>query len=292
MNRLELLHSKCYESLISQSSLFKEFSRRGFVYSSVIFESRKEQWTNQILSSENKVYIKKVDEVIKTIVVISKVYDLFEKIILVQILGDDSLIHFDELLLYAKMFDRRIKKVQFNLPIDSHLTNTAFNMGGVCVGYQYLGRTAIGFTKINRIHPSNITLKKITKKDHKSLVEIEFMAHSTSLTSRVRDLEKSNVNHFISFLFENNFYITGLFLDNKLIGFAVPAIKHDMGHIMTIAIHPDFQGRDLSQFLYFSMLNYWKSHNIEYYTGVTTTQQVQRLSCRLDRSAYGIYLNL
>ncbi|MBF0298156.1 MAG: GNAT family N-acetyltransferase [Oligoflexia bacterium] len=77
-----------------------------------------------------------------------------------------------------------------------------------------------------------------------------------------------------------------LYYHNKIIG--VAAILYNfkykrVGHIGTIAIIPQYQGRGLSYNLYQTMLNDMKMRKVKMYTGHTTTHKVLKISKRLKR---------
>lgn len=209
----------------------------------------------------------------------------------------------DDLLLKMASLDRRIKTREFYVPYNSAIYKKLLSKGYELTGIELYAKVSESlacledlkkdlkkdFKKDNK--NQNIKVVTMTNRDRKKLIDLEILAHRNSKTSRVKKLKRSMFIHFYNKICNPKTTLVAK-IGNKPVG----VISHSknnfgLGHIMTIAVHPNYQGIGVAKSLYQACLKSMKESGIVVYTGVSTTTEVLELAKKLKREAVNCYLS-
>lgn len=200
----------------------------------------------------------------------------------------------DELISKVFAVDGRVRNAFFYVPIKSKLYKQLKSRGANFSGNKLLGSVDDGLRYLSQYEfDKDVGLSEFTNDDVEEAVELEFMAHGMSETSRCENMPRKMFRGFIKHVIANKTRSIVARENGVILGHCVVfKDSYGLGHIMSIAVHPDHQGRGVSKFLYYHAFKYFKSKNVKVYTGVSSTTQVLGLTKRLKREAKYAYLVL
>lgn len=189
----------------------------------------------------------------------------------------------------TKNLDRRVKRANFTMAYNSKLHKLFLERKMQITGILLIANVTDGLLKLARYDNPDFQISLIKEEYIEEILSLEVLAHQKSLTSRVRNYSKSKSRLFFKHLAANKAAYVAKNIDNKIVG--VIGISDDgveCGHVMSIAVHPDFQGLGISKLLYKKMLIEFKNKKIKYYLGTTTTAEVLKYAKTLKRKPIGI----
>ncbi|MGI4993497.1 GNAT family N-acetyltransferase [Halobacteriovorax sp. GFR7] len=189
---------------------------------------------------------------------------------------------------------KRIKRAHFYVPVNSQVYNQLLDLGGRSRGEELLASVDDGLKYLSKYeYDKNVKVVKLNKVLSDEVADIEYLAHKFSTTSRCENFPRKMFLGFVENLIKNNVDALVAVEDGKAIGFIVPSISRTkIGHIMSISVHPDAQGRGVSKLLYNEALKYYKKKKISVYAGVSSTNEVLGFSKKLKRRAMFAYIEL
>jgi len=199
-----------------------------------------------------------------------------------------------KLVLNTFEVDKRYKLAQFYLPFGSKLASQLEELGAVVNGYHLLGevKDALFYYKKHG-RKTSWKISKMTKEDIDEVVDLEYLAQKNSLSTRCGDQPKSQFRKFYTYMLSHkkDFFIA--YENGEIIGVIAQTINNlEVGHIMSIAVHPKHQKRGVSKDLYYEALKHWKKKKVLVFSGVSTTDEVLRFSKKLKRKSVYVYLDL
>ncbi|EPZ52109.1 acetyltransferase, GNAT family [Bacteriovorax sp. BAL6_X] len=189
---------------------------------------------------------------------------------------------------------KRIKRAHFYVPVKSQIYNQLIELGGRSRGQELLATTDDGLKYLSQYEYDNdVKVVKLSKKYRDEIADIEYLAHKYSKSSRCENFPRKMFLWFVDHLIENKVEALVAVEDGRAIGFIVPSItKARIGHIMSVSVHPDDQGRGVSKLLYYEAMKYFKKNKIRVYAGVSSTNEVLAFSKKLKRKPIYAYLEL
>ncbi|EQC47496.1 GNAT family N-acetyltransferase [Bacteriovorax sp. Seq25_V] len=197
-----------------------------------------------------------------------------------------------ELIIEAKSFDRRIKNAHFYVNYGGNIHHALERCGAKDVGKVLYATVADGRKALAKIENKKVKIKRPKESDIDELIELEYQAHRRSSTSRVGNISKKMVRQFYQMMIQRKCCYVA-YVDGRIAGVIGPAYnKMKIGFIMTIAVHPDFQGQGISKVLYKYALDFWSKKNIEIYAGTSTTTEVLGLGRKLKRVPLKVHLEI
>lgn len=203
--------------------------------------------------------------------------------------AEEKFKNIDEFVSEISNVDRRIKRrhisVLYNSKLHSQLEKRKFSVTGIVLAAKV--QSSINNLKIKNDRSFYTRLMK--RGDIDSVLEIEKIAHRTSMTSRVRNLNFNKARAFYQFLTRRKVAFVACDTRHNIvgvIGYSWDAYK--CGYIMCIAVHPDFQRNGISKMLYLEVLKELKNKKIKYYFGTTTTAEVLTFAKSIKREPIGI----
>ena len=196
-----------------------------------------------------------------------------------------------DLLNKVSSLDKRIKKVQFYIPFGDKITEHLKKLGAKNRGLHLMAKVEDGLEYLSKYSfDSSVEVCDLTKKDLDAVVDLEYLAHKNSKTTRCGTLPKKSIRALYSYLIKAKKKVILLKENKELVGvLALSSNDFKIGHVMTIAVHPDHQKRGVSKLLYFEGLKFWKKQGIKVYSGVSTTHEVLGLAKRLKRVPVNAY---
>jgi N-acetylglutamate synthase-like GNAT family acetyltransferase len=196
-----------------------------------------------------------------------------------------------DLLKEVSSLDKRIKKVQFYIPFGDRISESLENLGAKNRGLHLMAKVEDGLNYLSKYeYDSSIEVCDLSKKDLNAVVNLEYLAHKNSKTTRCATLPKKSIRALYSYLIKAKKKVILLKENSDVIGvLALSSNNFKIGHVMTIAVHPEHQKRGVSKLLYFEGLKYWKKQGVNVYSGVTTTHEVLGLAKRLKRVPVNVY---
>lgn len=189
-----------------------------------------------------------------------------------------------------RSLDRRIKIIHINTHPKLKLAKDFLRMNAVNKGIRLIASV---HESLNELNFSNheVFIRDANKKDLIQTIPLEFKAHRTSQSSMIRHMKKVQVERFHKHLLKTNKKFLVAIINDIVVGhIAVSVNAFNVGHIMTIAVSPEYQGQGISKYLYYELLKYLKSKRVRIYSGVSTTDEVIGLAKKLKRRPMGIYL--
>ncbi|WP_412469790.1 MULTISPECIES: GNAT family N-acetyltransferase [unclassified Halobacteriovorax] len=189
---------------------------------------------------------------------------------------------------------KRIKRAHFYVPVKSQIYNQLLELGGRSRGEELLASVDDGLKYLSKYEfDKNVKIVKLNKELRDEVVDIEYLAHKFSATSRCENFPRKMFLGFVDGLIKYDVDALVAVEDGKAIGFIVPSItRTKIGHIMSISVHPEAQGRGVSKLLYYEALKYFKKKKVSIYAGVSSTNEVLGFSKKLKRRAMYAYLEL
>lgn len=185
--------------------------------------------------------------------------------------------------------DKRYRFLEFYLPTHSRLKAQLLKKGAITRGLHLYGKT-------NRYHRGRkqLEFKDATQRDLPRLANLEYLAHQHDKTSRC--FNRLNEKEYLLFykdLLKNKHKVFFAFKEDDLIGVLAYRVNSlNTAHIMTIAIHPSFQGQGFSEDLYLEFFRRLKTDKVKVYSGVTTTRRVLQKAKKMGREVCYEYLML
>ncbi len=192
----------------------------------------------------------------------------------------------------VKSFDRRIKNSHFYVDYGGNLHHALEKCGAKNIGNVLYAKVSDGIKAVSNIENANYKIKRPTEEDIEELVNLEYLAHRASLTSRVGHISKKMVRQLYQNMIKRKAYymITSDGVIVGTVGIAENKIK--LGFIMTVAVHPDYQGLGISKLLYKQAFSHWQKKGVQFYSGVSTTTEVLGFAKKLKRTPLKVYLEI
>lgn len=190
--------------------------------------------------------------------------------------------------------DKRIKTAHFYVPAHSKVYYQLLKLGAMNNGHHLFGTVLDGLNYLKQYkYEKAIIIDDLKVSNLEEAIELEYLAQKSSLTTRCGKLSKKKIRGLFEYLIKGKRKIIVAKENSEIIGLIAPSINDfNIGHIMTISVHPKEQKRGVSKLLYYEAMKYLKKKKIKVYTGVTTTAEVLGLAKRMKRKSYYCYLEI
>lgn len=199
-----------------------------------------------------------------------------------------------EIISLAHFLYPESQSIEVCIPNRSSLYKKIKGIGFNQKGFQFFGLVDVTASRLdtNSSFP-NLRISKLKWKDHKELANVMYLSHSNSKTSFAKN---SSLESSIDYLkmCKTKFYDVFIGKINDQIICSITPIKNSwgVGHIMDICIHPDFKGLGISKLLYKKAMDFFKSKQIEIYSGCSSSKEVIQYSKKLKREKSGVFLSI
>lgn len=283
--------------LIENSVYTKFFRDHKIPIPKLLISEARKNFQSSLENPKVKTYMKSLNsKELSYFYQVFKSSDIGKTIALCQIsaLNRTSKSFVEDIVINTRNFDKRLKLAQFFVPSNNSLKTKLESLGAQNSGVMLLALVKDGLDYLGSYeYDSNVQVKRLTKRNYKELVKLEYYAHKESLTTRCGGMSRSKYESFYKFCLKSKHSSIVLVENDIIIGTLIyDSSKPGVAFIMSIAVLPSEQNRGVAKLLYYEMLKDLKRKGIKVYFGVSTTTEVLGLAKKLKRKPVAHLLNL